>query len=230
MMPRRPVTRDPRPDAENAAYNLDVRLSFGSYVFDSRLRAVTRNGTAVELSPKAFLLLETLIELRPAPISKDVLYERLWPQTFVEPGNLHNLVAEIRRALDDREHRLVRTAHGVGYSFDGRAVDVLASPSRFLLWLGDEAVYLKCGETIVGRDPDATVVIDSPDVSRQHVRLFVTDDHVVVEDLGSKNGTFIDSEPIREPRVVRAAADIVIGKTRLLLRMRGDVKSTITAS
>jgi DNA-binding winged helix-turn-helix (wHTH) protein len=206
-----------------------VRLFFGPFVFDSRLRAVTRNGQPVELSPKAFLLLDVLIEGRSAPVSKEVLYDRLWPRTFVEPGNLHNLVAEIRRALGDGDHHIVRTVHGMGYSFDAPEVELSVSRSRFLLWLGEEVIPLPTGESIVGRDPAATVVIDSPDVSRQHVRLFVTEDHVVVEDLDSKNGTFIGSERVRAPRVLREPADIRVGKTRVLLRMRGDAKSTITA-
>ncbi len=204
-------------------------MCFGSFVFDSRLRAVTREGVPVALSPKAFLLLEALIEARPAPVSKEFLYDRLWPKRFVEPGNLHNLIREIRRALDDHDHQVVRTTLGIGYWFDARDVELSASPSRFLLWIGDAVVHLRAGESIVGRDPDATIVIDSPDVSRQHVRLFVGDDHVAIEDLGSKNGTFVDSVRIDGPRTVSASADITIGKTRVLLRRSGSVKSTITA-
>lgn len=206
-----------------------MRLRFGSFVFDSRLRAIMRDDEPLALSPKAFLLLEALIEGRPAPISKEVLYQRLWPATFVEPGNLHNLIAEIRRALDDRDHRIVRTVHGIGYSFEGRDVDLSLSVSRFLLWIGEEVIPLRTGETIVGRDPTATVVIDSPDVSRQHVRLFVSDDHVVVEDLRSKNGTYIDSVRLDAPRILDSPHDITVGKTPVLLRMRGNVRSTITA-
>lgn len=206
-----------------------MRLLFGPFVFDSRLRAITRNGERVEISPKALLLLEQLIAARPAPVAKEVLYDRLWPDTFVQQGNLHNLIAEIRRALDDREHLIVRTAHGVGYSFNAGEVELSLSPSSFLLWLGDFVVHLKTGETIIGRGPDATVVIDSPDVSRQHARLFVTEDQVLVEDLGSKNGTFIDSERVLAPRLLRGPAEIVIGKTRVLLRKHGSGESTITA-
>jgi DNA-binding winged helix-turn-helix (wHTH) protein len=206
-----------------------VRLNFGRFLFDSRQRSLTRDGEAVELSPKAFLLLEALIEARPAPVSKEVLYDRLWPRTFVEAGNLHNLIAEIRRALDDHEHQVVRTAHGVGYSFDARDVEMASPSSRFVLWIGDEIAQLRGGENIIGRDPEASVVIDTPDVSRQHVRIFVNDDHVVIEDLGSKNGTFIGSERLSGPRVVREGEEIVLGSTKVLLRKRGSVKSTITS-
>lgn len=197
-------------------------------MFDSRQRSVTQNGEPVQLSPKAFLLLQTLIEARPAPVAKEVLYDRLWPKTFVEGGNLHNLVAEVRRALEDGEHRIVRTAHGVGYSFDARDVGVTTPSSRFVLWIHDEIVHLRSGESIIGRDPESAVIIDTPDVSRQHVRLFVDDDRVVIEDLGSKNGTFIGSERLSGPRIVRENEDIIVGRTKVLLRKRGNVASTLT--
>jgi len=205
-----------------------VRLTFGPFVFDSRLRAVTRGGEAVALSPKAIVLLEALIEARPAPLSKDVLYDRLWPKTFVEAGNLHNLIAEIRRALGDEEHQIVRTVHGVGYSFDARDVSADGTPSRFVLWIHDEVVHLRSGENIIGRDPESAVIIDTPDVSRQHARLFVADDHVVIEDLGSKNGTFVASQRLSAPRLMREGEEFILGSTRVLLRKRGSRDETAT--
>lgn len=205
-----------------------MQLTFGPFLFDSRRRSITRDGNPVELSPKAVLLLEALVEARPAPVSKEVLYDRLWPKTFVEAGNLHNLIAEIRRALDDHEHQIVRTVHGVGYSFDARDVEMASPSSRFVLWIGDEVAHLRSGENIIGRDPEAAVVIDTPDVSRQHARIFVNDDRVVIEDLGSKNGTFIGSERLSGPRVLREGEEIVLGSTKILLRKRGSVQSTVT--
>ena len=208
-----------------------MRLTFGPFVLDFRLRALTCDGAPVELSPKAFSLLEALVEARPAPVSKEVLYDRLWPKTFVEAGNLHNLVSEIRRALGDESHHILRTVHGVGYSFDARNVEVSLGASPFVLWIGDEAIHLHLGEAIIGRDPAAAVVVDSSDVSRQHARLFVNDDSVVIEDLGSKNGTYVGSERLSAPRVLRGLDDeIIVGKTSLLLRRRGSVQSTVTAT
>lgn len=208
-----------------------MRLMFGQFVFDARLRTLSRDGTAVELSPKAFSLLEALLEARPAPVPKEVLYDRLWPKTFVEAGNLHNLVSEIRRMLGDELHQVVRTVHGVGYSFDARDVEVSTGESVFVLWIGDEAIHLRPGEAIIGRDPAAAVVIDSSDVSRQHARLFISDDHVTIEDLGSKNGTFVGSERLSAPRVLRGIDDeITVGKTSVLLRKRGSVQSTVTTA
>ena len=51
------------------------------------------------LSPKAFQLLTLLVESRPKALSKDTLYNVLWPDMFVVEANLSNLVGEVRAAL-----------------------------------------------------------------------------------------------------------------------------------
>src|SRR4029450_2018776 len=70
---------------------------------------------------RAFDLLGILIASQPRVVSKSELLESLWPETFVVEGNLSNLVAEVRQALQDDPHnpRFVRTAHGLGYAFCG---------------------------------------------------------------------------------------------------------------
>ena len=94
-----------------------MRFRFAEFMFDSRLHRLSRNDQPVELSPKAYALLEILMQARPAAVSKEALYDRLWPKTFVEPGNLHNLVSEIRSALGDDARSMIRTIHGFGYAF-----------------------------------------------------------------------------------------------------------------
>ena len=75
------------------------------------------------LTPKAFLLLELLLDRRPEAVAKAELLERLWPETFVSDAGLHNLVAEIRAALGDapRAARYIRTVPRYGYAFHGDA-------------------------------------------------------------------------------------------------------------
>ena len=56
-------------------------------------------------------------------------------------------------------------------------------------------VLVQPGETaIVGRDPCADIVVPDPRVSRRHARLTWLDGRCVLEDLGSKNGTFVNGE------------------------------------
>ena len=98
-----------------------MHVAFGDFVFDSDTRELLRGGNRVTLSPKAFQLLEVLIENRPKALSKSVLHDRLWGDTFVVEANLSNLVGEIRHALgeDSRAPRFVRTVHRFGYAFQG---------------------------------------------------------------------------------------------------------------
>ncbi len=124
-----------------------MRLRFGAFVFDSHLRTITREGIPVDLPVKAFSLLEALIEARPAPVHKNDLYERLWPKTFVEPGNLHNLVSEIRNALGDDDHAIIRTVHGFGYAFAAGS-ETASGRARFAVIVGDDIVRLRAGENI----------------------------------------------------------------------------------
>jgi non-specific serine/threonine protein kinase len=96
-----------------------MRVAFGDFVFDSDTRELLCGGNRVTLSPKAFQLLEVLIENRPRALSKSVLHDRLWANTFVVEANLSNLVGEIRHALgeDSRTPRFVRTVPRFGYAF-----------------------------------------------------------------------------------------------------------------
>ena len=70
-------------------------------------------------------------------------------------------------------------------------------------------------ETTIGRLPDNTVVIDNPAVSGHHARIFVDGADYVVEDLRSKNGTYVNDQ-----HVVRAALSdgdvLLVGKHQLV--------------
>src|SRR5512144_724807 len=98
-----------------------MRVSFGDCTFDSETRELLRGGKAVHLSPKAFRLLELLLEERPRALSKEQLQEKLWPRTFVSEANLAGLAAEARRAIGDssKGSKLLRTVYGFGYAFSG---------------------------------------------------------------------------------------------------------------
>lgn len=96
-----------------------MRVLFGDNTFDSAARTLVRGGGSVRLSGKAFQLLELLLAARPNPVSKEDLFARLWPDTFVSEANLASLVKEIRAATGDdaRAPRFVRTVHRFGYAF-----------------------------------------------------------------------------------------------------------------
>lgn len=94
-------------------------LRFDGYEFDAAARVVRRDGVPIPLQPKAFDLLAVLLEQRGLVVDKATLMERLWPDTFVEEGNLPVTVHALRKALGDRGDACIRTVPRRGYCFAG---------------------------------------------------------------------------------------------------------------
>jgi DNA-binding winged helix-turn-helix (wHTH) protein len=201
-----------------------LRLRFADFIFDSETRELLQSGQPVTLSPKAFQLLEILMENRPKALSKSQLHDRLWPNTFVVEANLSNLIGEVRRALDDqpRQPRYVRTVHRFGYAFRGETADLARSDTGKVvcrvIWAGGSAM-LREGEHIIGRDSEATVFLDSPSVSRRHARIRVADGHATFEDLGSKNGSSVRGRRAHGPISLADGDVITTGVVELTFRI-----------
>jgi DNA-binding winged helix-turn-helix (wHTH) protein len=212
-----------------------VRIRFGPFVLNLDTRQLTEDNRQIHLTPKAFDLLTMLVQDRPKVLSKAALQNRLWPDTFVAEANLSNLIAEIREALRDQAHAptFIRTAHGFGYAFSGEATtfadtaSALERPSCWLEW--DRLRFpLALGEHVIGRDPDVEVRLDDSTVSRRHARLVVTTEGTVLEDFGSKNGTFRGGERVTGPVRLADGDAIRIGSLLVTFRSRSLMMSTDT--
>jgi DNA-binding winged helix-turn-helix (wHTH) protein len=201
-----------------------MEAHFGPFTLNLGTRELTRATAAVHLSTKAFDLLALLVLERPNVLSKSALQQRLWPDTFVAEANLSNLVAEIRGALDDpsRAPRYIRTVHRVGYAFCGDADVAPASgpPPCWIEW-GSQRFPLEPGEHVIGRDPDASIRIDASTVSRRHARILVLPDRVLLEDFGSKNGTFRRATRVSTPVTLADGDGIQIGSQLITFHVRG---------
>jgi DNA-binding winged helix-turn-helix (wHTH) protein len=200
-----------------------MRATFNGFTFDPHRRQLTRGGGEVALTPKAFALLEALINAAPDAVSKEKLYDLLWGETFVESGNLHNLVSEVRAAIGDEDHAIIRTVHRIGYAFAAPLVREQSSSPR--LHIGNDVIDLAPGDTIIGRER-----LGTPDVSRQHARITVAGSEISIEDLGSKNGTFVDGKSIKRRTVIRDGSEIIFGRTRATLRVVDAGAPTVTAT
>lgn len=213
-----------------------MRIRFADCTIDFDTREVSRGGEPVHLEPKAYRLLELLLDARPKALSKDQLQDALWPKTFVSERSLARLVEVLRSSLGDsaKEPHLIRTVHGFGYAFSGEA-SLVSGPERAapsasdfhcrVLW-GDREISLHPGENIIGRDPDATVWIDLSSVSRRHARIVVGDGDATIEDLGSRNGTSVGGERITKPRALANGDKIKVGAASLLFRSFHGLGST----
>ncbi len=94
-------------------------------------------------------------------------------------------------------------------------------PKMTILDGADTATYdLEPGETIVGRHPDSGMHLRSNAVSSTHARIEVSDDQVFLEDVGSRNGTFVNNEQISARVQLRHDDRVHFGP--VLLRFEAD--------
>ena len=212
-----PVTAQ-RVDRATAFTQLGT-VRFDPFSLDPATRQLLRHGREVSLSPKAFQLLLLLVTNRERAMSKQELHQRLWPSTFVLETNLASLIAEIRRALDDdaAKPRFIRTMHRFGYRFIAQVEEPLMTavetPSAAKYWVVWDLrhVPLAEGSNLIGRAADASVWIDATGVSRHHARILIDGDNATLEDLGSKNGTYVAGERVTNPRRLSDGDQIRLG-------------------
>jgi DNA-binding winged helix-turn-helix (wHTH) protein len=209
-----------------------MKVSFGELTLDMETRQLRRGADEVHVSPKAFELLTALVESRPRALSKADLQARLWPDTYVSESNLASLVAEIRRAIGDdaRTPRFVRTVQRFGYAFAGETSQAAASPaSPATCWIisGDRQWTLKDGEHVLGRGQEPGC-FESDTVSRRHARILVSEGKATIEDLGSKNGTFIGDQSVTSPQMLNDGDSIRLGSVHLTFRVAKGGPSTRT--
>ena len=217
-----------------------TRYRFAEYLLDTGARELWCEGEPVHLQPKAFALLEALISRRPEALSRAELHELLWPGVHVSDASLTRVVSELRSVLgeDSRSRRLIRTVHGFGYAFEGALDEEEAETSRgmasrgfregagppappggkaaHVLLIGQRRVPLRAGENILGRDPASIVVLDSAEISRRHCLIRVDGEVALIEDLESKNGTFVRDEKICGPHELRLGDVIRLGPINLV--------------
>ncbi len=212
-----------------------MRLQFDDLTFDPETRQVWTRGKEAPLSPKAFDLLAFLIERRPRAVSKADIRAHLWPGTFVSDSSLPSLVSEIRDAIGDHRRKpgLVRTLHGFGYAFQAERTNategapVTAGATARLVSATAE-IALAAGENILGREGEGIVVVKSTTVSRRHARLVIEANGAVLEDLGSKNGTYVNDRPVSGPTPVADGDQVRLGSLLFTFRFPQPSETTET--
>lgn len=213
-------------------------VHFGPFSLDVAARQLLRDGREVSLSPKAFQLLLLLVSNRQRAVSKQELHRSLWPSTFVAETNLASLIAEIRRALHDdaATPKFVRTMYRFGYRFVGQVDEERATrgemPAVATCWLFWDLrqVPLAEGSNVIGRGTDASIWIDAPGVSRHHARILIAGGEATIDDLGSKNGTYVAGERVTTPRRLGDRDQIRLGSVVVTFRVPGFSAATETAS
>lgn len=94
-------------------------IFFGPFCLDPANGRLMRDGQAKPITPKAFAVLQTLLQRPGMLITKAELLEAVWPRGCVGDGVLKVCIRELRQALGDesKQPRFIETAHRRGYRF-----------------------------------------------------------------------------------------------------------------
>jgi hypothetical protein len=79
-------------------------------------------------------------------------------------------------------------------------------------------IRLRGAGQVIGRSSEADVEIDDPYASEFHARVGLQDQRIVVHDLGSTNGTYVNGRRVTSPTTVSRGDTVQIGKTTLEVR------------
>lgn len=83
-------------------------------------------------------------------------------------------------------------------------------------------INLPLGEIIIGRGPECYLRVDEPMVSRRHARLRVTPSAVVLEDLGSRNGSRVNGINATAPVTLNSGDILGVGTQQFTLEREDD--------
>jgi TolB-like protein/DNA-binding winged helix-turn-helix (wHTH) protein len=112
------LRESPRPRERRATGDLPEIYEFGPFRLELAERKLVRGNQAVALTPKVFDTLHLLVRNSGHLLEKDLLIRTLWPDSFVEEGNLTNNIFLLRKALG-QDPEYIETVPKKGYRFVG---------------------------------------------------------------------------------------------------------------
>ncbi len=111
----------------NAEFNLSSMVfAFGAYRLDTIVLELHGPDGVVSLEPKCFALLRLLIEHRARAVSKDEIFDAIWPGLFVTEASLSTAIRQVRAAVGDSGERqeVIKTLRGFGFRFIADATEI----------------------------------------------------------------------------------------------------------
>ena len=116
-----PSFRLPSTRSQSEATDDIGNFVFGKFRCDEEERILYHGAIPIPLPPKAMATLLVLLRSAPRLVEKDELLKQVWPETFVEEGNLTHNISLLRKALgDDRNgNGMIETVPRRGYRFIG---------------------------------------------------------------------------------------------------------------
>ena len=107
-----------------------LKYQFGDFTLDVAKGCLFKAGEEIKLRPKVYETLRYLLEHPGRLIGKPELMQAVWPDAFVTEDSLVQCTLELRRALDDRSQRLLKTVPRRGYLFTAEVIQLPAGPDR----------------------------------------------------------------------------------------------------
>lgn len=101
------------------------------------------------------------------------------------------------------------------------ATGSIASPSHPIIDVDGEKWLLTEEVTVLGRGSESDIAVNDPGVSRRHIELRITPSGVILTDLGSTNGTFVEGHRVDAATLVDGN-QVVIGRTPILFWTHPD--------
>ena len=102
------------------------------------------------------------------------------------------------------------------------------APTHWVVWERRQ-IALEDGDNVIGRAPDAGVWIDAPGVSRHHARIRLEGCSAILEDLGSKNGSYVRGQRLTAPSRLTDGEMIRLGSVVIAFRILPPAGTTETA-
>ncbi len=209
------------PKGQGSRYTAEPSFRLHEWLVEPDLNLISRDGLQIRLEVKIMELLTFFAQRGSRLLTRQELVDGVWNADFICDNTLTHAIAELRAALGDncREPMYIETIHRRGYrlvapvtTLEGRIPKETGSPSRYRIVDSTHSIQLREGANLIGRAPEATVRIDSIWVSRDHARILIDEAAATLEDLASRNGTFLNGiEVVRSMRL--AAGDtIFLGK------------------
>jgi DNA-binding winged helix-turn-helix (wHTH) protein len=189
---------------------------FGPFAVDFDAAELRKGERRIPLRPKCFDLLVYLIEHRGKLVTKEELLDAVWRDVVVDEATVSRTVAELRAALEDDSGapRYIETVARRGYKF---IAGERPQHEGFALIHGSKEFPLRKGTQVIGRGRDADIPLYTPATSRQHARIEIRDDQVILTDLGSRHGTIVNGQRVSGSVQLAVGDQIEIGGERLIL-------------
>jgi tetratricopeptide (TPR) repeat protein len=135
-------------------------LVVGRARFDAAARRLTLDGAVVPLDHRPAELLVMLLGRAGQTVPKSEILDRLWPDRAVTEASLTKCVRQLRLALGDHDHALIRTVHGQGFRIEALHAAEAAAPvelggpptvGRRARWAGLAALVAVCAVAVLWR-------------------------------------------------------------------------------